>query len=1320
MILACPNRLLKNARSGLCRGECTSPILCFLCGQRCTFRTKSFFQQPANNQFLAGTHGPKIYSRLLAIRALIAFSIILMFVAAAKLVEAQDIFGRMVGTVTDSSGAVVANTKITIINEATSIRRTLVADKNGYFVADELPAGTYTVTAEQTGFKTTAYRGNVLSAGGRLTVDLGLEVGAVTESVIVTAKGDTVNLTSGEISTTITQQQVLDVALNQRHYESLVGLVPGAALQGSGTNPAALTSNYNNSVADINGQRLDGQNWSVDGGFNLDSGSNNSVFNQVGIDFIQEVDVQASNYDAEFGRSASATINVVTKSGGAQFHGGGFEFVQNNIFNAENPGTKLTNPTATGYGAVPPFHFNDFGWDLGGPIPRILPRGKLFFFAGQEWRKFRGVYPGLTTASQQETFPTAAEVAGNFTDLIGSGPKGASIMLQTPAVIPASCGGVFLTAPNVINPACITGDGAAIASLYTAAAKLSVAGGLPTTTASNNTTFNLANPLNLREDIIRVDEHANDKHSFYFRYIHDNVDIFNPYSTFGAGGALPVDPDLRDRPGYNYQIGWVAVISSTLINEVKFNADWHKQRTPLQGTAWEKTAYGFHFIPPLGNPKTFPNGLPTIGFTSVTGFPTAAPSGVNGPAPNFLASPTTDINPADNVSWQHRSHAIKFGAEFARNRKTQNSRTNFDGTINFAATAGATTGSNSTGDPFADALLGNFNSLGQSSAVTVGQFRFNDFEAYVQDTWKVNRKISLVLGLRYSHATPTYAQGNNITNFNPYLFNTSLEPTFTGGLATSNINAASPGLCSGPLLNVVGTPMLTIECNGLQVPGQVPPDQAKRVPVTSADPQLLAAINSGAARGFYQPENLFAPRVGFSYAPLGEKTVIRGGFGIFYDHPEGNVLGNGINSQGYVPWAQSASISGTNAALSAFDSAPGAGTVAAPSTVSLNGVDPNLVVARTYQYSLGVQRELPHAILVQAAYVGNVGRHLLRAPSFNDATWTAQGYIPVSPNPNNQACPSGINAAAYQCAAGFAPAGLSKDQVRPYLGYSAIQMALSDVNSNYNALQLSLTKRAGILTAMVSYTYSKTLGDGGGAGDAYNENPEPECPFTCLVGTAASPVLINGTTKAVAGGTQTGGVVENWKQLDYGKVSFDATNIFSTSLTAETPWGKHLTGVAGAAAKGWSLSALMHFQSGSPLTATATTAVGLSGQNVGRRATIVAGQAVGFTGTCANAKAICWVNPNAFTAASALGAGDTPVSDIIGPNYYQWDLSLRKTFTLPFREGLRLQFQTDAFNAFNRANWNNPTVNNAGTASFGQITGSLPGRVLQFGGKVNF
>src|SRR6266478_2702449 len=555
------------------------------------------------NHFLSTSCGTIKRFRLAALHALtIAFAVSLLF-GVSELAVAQDIFGRIVGTVIDSSGSAVPDAKVSVINEATQISRVVTSEKNGYFVADELPAGTYTVVAEKGGFRKTSKIGNVLSAGGRLTVDLSLEVGAVTETVTVTATGDTVNTTSGEISTTITEQQVQNMALNQRHYESLISLVPGAALQASGTNPVALTTNYNTSVAVTNGQRGDGQNFSVDGGFNLDSGSNNSTFNQVGIDFIQEVDVQTSNYDAEFGRSASATINVVTRSGGKQYHGGGFEFVQNNTFNAENKGTKLTNPAATGYSAVPPFHYNDFGWDLGGPIPYIQPKGKLFFFAGQEWKKLRGLIPGGPAASVQETFPTATEAAGDFTDIYNGGAA-TGLTLKTPAVIPASCsGGVLYTAPNVINPTCISGDGAAIAALYTSAAKLSVQGALPTSTNSNNMTFNLATPFNIREDVIRVDEHPNEKQSIYFRYIHDSVDIYNPYGTFPAiAGDIPVDPDLRHRPGYNYQIGWVDVISPTFINEVKFNADWHKQRTPVQGTAWMKTPYGFKFIPPLGNP----------------------------------------------------------------------------------------------------------------------------------------------------------------------------------------------------------------------------------------------------------------------------------------------------------------------------------------------------------------------------------------------------------------------------------------------------------------------------------------------------------------------------------------------------------------------------------------------------------------------------------------------------------------------------------------------------------------------------------------------
>ena len=242
------------------------------------------------------------------------------------------------------------------------------------------------------------------------------ELGAVTETLTVTAISNSTNTTSGEISSSITSSQTQNLPLNQRHYEALVTLVPGAALQSSGESPGSFTSGYNNSAAVYNGQHLDEQNWSVDGGWNLDSGSNNSEFTEVGPDFIQEVDIQTSNYDAEFGRAGSATINVVTKSGGDQYHGSVFEFIQNNDWNAVTPATKLANGPHKPYAYLPPFHLNDYGWSLGGPIPYIQPKGKLFIFAGQEWKHFRGSAAGLGSASANETYPTALEAAGDFSD----------------------------------------------------------------------------------------------------------------------------------------------------------------------------------------------------------------------------------------------------------------------------------------------------------------------------------------------------------------------------------------------------------------------------------------------------------------------------------------------------------------------------------------------------------------------------------------------------------------------------------------------------------------------------------------------------------------------------------------------------------------------------------------------------------------------------------------------------------------------------------------------------------------------------------------
>src|SRR5437016_6778842 len=311
---------------------------------------------------------------------------------------AQNIFGRISGTIVDQTGAVVPFAKVTITNQETKIVRTFKADEKGSYVAPELPVGIYSVTAEEKGFKTITKAGNDLVAGAHLNVDLTLQIGDVAEKVEVTATSETVNTISGEISRTIDSEQVQDMALNERNYAQLVSLIPGAAL--TTFDQTALTTGMSTTGSSVNGLRADGNLFTVDGGYNMDSGSNATQLDNVGIDFVREVAIQTSNYSAEYGRNDAASVNVVTKSGGNSFHGSAFEYLRNQIFDATNAASKLNAaPGTPGSVLKPPLRYNDFGWTVGGPIKR----GKLFFFAGQEWKKIR-----IASLAQNLTLPTLA------------------------------------------------------------------------------------------------------------------------------------------------------------------------------------------------------------------------------------------------------------------------------------------------------------------------------------------------------------------------------------------------------------------------------------------------------------------------------------------------------------------------------------------------------------------------------------------------------------------------------------------------------------------------------------------------------------------------------------------------------------------------------------------------------------------------------------------------------------------------------------------------------------------------------------------------
>jgi hypothetical protein len=1121
-----------------------------------------------------------------------------------SLASAQDIFGRISGTVTDPTGAVIPGAKVTITNEETQLGRSVTADTRGFYVAPELPVGVYSVTGEYKGFKTTKASGNDLVAGARMTVDLTLQVGSVTESVEVRTVGETVNTTSGEISRTIDSQQVEHMALNERNYVQLVSLIPGAAL--TNFDQTSLTTGMSTTASSVNGLRADGNLFTVDGGYNLDSGSNGTQLDNVGIDFVREVAIQTSNYSAEYGRNDGASVNVVTKSGGDKFHGTLFEYVRNDVFDAKNA-SATSSP-------LPPLRYNDFGWTLGGPIKR----GRLFFFVGEEWKRLR-----IPAPPQNLTVPTTAELAGNFSSF--------SKILKLPANAPAGC----TIVANVMSPQCITPNGQAIANVYALMEKQ--ASHFSNTDTPQNATFQPVNPQNWREDIIRIDFHATDSQSLYFRYLHDDLNLIDGFGTFGPGGTLPTSPTNRIRPGYGYQGGYLWTASPHLINEAKFNASWNKQRIPPTGTTWQDSTYGFNIPLPFPNAGRFPNGIPHVTFSTIgSAFPTAAPALFSGPFFSLLA-PTTDISPSDNLTWLASRHTFKFGAMYARNRKDQNSRTDSPtGNINFSVNGNP----NSTGNPFADALLGNFQTFSQQSADPIGFFRFNDIEGYASDSWKITSNLNLEYGVRFVHIGPTYTQGNNMASFDPSLFKG----------CTSAVD---------PKTNIPTSTCLDqgFVIDGLVRAGNVPSDQLGRV--AGGNSAFVTAVPTTSNRGFYKPENLVAPRVGFALSPFrNNKTVLRGGFGIFYDKPEGNII---FAQTGNVPFLQAVNFSNGNLAN------PAGAAAGIPTIFGVTALDPNFVVARTAQYSLSVQREMPWGVLAEAAYVGNQGRHEVREPNINVPSF----------------------------ATALANVGETTNQERPFLGYATINQFRSDSNSNYNALQLSGSKRKGDLNLTLSYTWSKVLGQTGGI----NDNPEPECPFTCLLDS---------------------GQTVSWRQFYYGSLGFDRRQAFVATYTYHLPFFRGNSGFLGQAFGGWEFSGITRAQSGQPLTVSGSQSIGpntLLGKpipgvsNFSRRASLGAG-------TPCPAGKTCWFDPSAYVLAPISSAGNAPTGNIIGPRYNNWDMSLRKSFKLP-RESMSFMFQADAFNVFNHANFGNPNTT-AGAGSFGLLGTAQPPRQLQLGARFAF
>jgi hypothetical protein len=969
----------------------------------------------------------------------------------------------------------------------------------------------------------------------------------------------------------------------------LLTLIPGVAQ--TTDDQLELSTSLATNTQSVNGNRGQMTNMTVDGGTNLQSGSNASQINNVGIDFIQEVKVQTSNFSAEYGRNSGAQVNVVTRSGTNSFHGSAFEYLRNDKLDARN----FFAPVR------PTLRYNDFGYSFGGPIQK----DKFFFFGGQEWKKIRRLANPVV-----RTLPTQAELNGDFSGRTGTLNVPTGYTAINPATGATVAAGQPIPQRNLSNlrlngqPAGITADGRAIANVYRS--MIGLATSYRDAAVGNNTTFQQPNPFDYREDIIRLDYRFNSSHNIYGRYIHDENELIDPFGTF-ITSQLPTIPSARSRPGTSYQLAYTWLVTPTFINEAKANISIVSQHIPPASEFWKRETYGFQYAQLFPGGGVYGNSIPD---TTITGFASFAG------AARSLVSPTTDIMVGDNVTWVHGNHTLKTGGLVYRNRIDQNGRTTYAGNVTFNA-AGNT---RSTGNALADALLGNFRTYSESSLDPVGFFRFTQTEAFVNDSWKVTPRLSLELGVRYQFGTPFYTQANNLANFDPALYNPAQAVTV---LANGTIDPTRGGN----------------RLNGLvRAGGGVPPEELGRVP--GGDSAFVQSVPTGAPRGLYNGHHYFMPRIGFAYSPFKDnKTAIRGGFGVYYDRVEGNLI---FPSEGNPPYVTSSQFS--NANLSNITS--GSTTIAPFDTI--NAVDPNLDTPYTESFSLSVQRELPWGFFAEAAYVGNLGRHLIRQPDINQASFAALAA--------NAALPTAQR--------------VDTNALRPYKGYSAIRMRLSDSTANYHSMQLFAAKRTGRSRTTLSYTFSKVLTDASG----FNDNPED---------------AFN-------------------RDYNYGPATFDRRHIFAATYTYTLPTLHNSNGFLRAVFGGYELSGITRLQSGAYFTVVGNTSTG------SRRADYVGGDVLIPNG---NRSQAAWVNRAAFANAPDTRRGTAGVGTVEGPGTQVWDFSFRRRVGIT--EHLKLQLQADIFNAFNRTNFRDMDVNLA-NAAFGTLTAAGPPRTIQLGMKFSF
>ncbi|HKX27220.1 MAG TPA: carboxypeptidase regulatory-like domain-containing protein [Blastocatellia bacterium] len=1179
-------------------------------------------------------------ARFVVSRSILILTLSLLFTTAGI---GQSTTGSITGTVKDGAGAPIPNASVTITNPALRLTRSVITNHTGVFTAAQLPPGEYHIKVEKTGFKRLEKTEITLNAIDLVNAgDFVLEVGAVSDTVTVVAESARLEIQSesGERSGTVTGTQVKELALNGRSYHDFFKTLPGVI---TGNVNASQVSSSTGALGsfNVNGTRANQKELTVDGSSNIDTGNNVDTHASLNPDAIAEVKVLTSNFQAEYGRAGGAFISVVSKSGTSQFHGGARYFHRNEGMNANNYFRNAQGRRADGTEIQQRnlYRYNNIGYEIGGPVQ--IPflnfnrnKDKLFFYWNQEW------YEQLAPEGARNIrVPTAAERNGNFSQTVDG--NGNRIFVRDPNIqltdiarceaTPASPvaginyqGACF--ANNMIPADRWYSSGQAILNLYP----------MPNVTGRNdyNYTSSVSTQYPRREDILRVDWNISDRTRLTGRFTRNVERRLLAYGSFASDLNFPLSPTSFPRPGRNGVLTLSHTFSPTLTNEFIFGPSSNFiDLRPGDDRALAST-----------NNINVAKPFPQIGAGYVPNFRFGGIANQGFPFTNYNGLPFINQNHTfnfiDNLSKVVATHTIKVGFYAQRSRKDQTVFARTDGDINFNNDPNNPLNS---GHPYANALLGVYNSYTQANNFVKGLYRYWNIEGYAQDNWKASRKLTIDYGLRLSWYQPQYDVLNQIGAFNPAQYNPAQAPRLYVPVCVNGASTCAGGAnrrAIDPAMLVPGfvpTPLNTQAANfiGLFVPGSG--DVANGI----------GQSGQGYPRGGYDSRGIqWGPRFGFAYDLSGNgKTIIRGGAGISYDRVQGNVAFDQIANPPVV--LQPQLLYGR-----LQDITPGQQGLIGPSSVFGYAKDGKLPTI--YSMSLSVQRDIGRHTVVDVAYVGTLSRHLFQQRNLNaipfgylftraaqDPTRFAGGIVPES----DPSIPQAYRDAGLRFDGTKA---LPDNLIKPYPGLATISFRENVGSSNFNSLQVSVNRRFSRgFTFSMAYTWSKVLGTNTGDFDFVN-------PY-------------------------------NTRLYDYRLLDFDRTHAFVTTYVYELPklgtrFGNNR--LTRGFLDGWQVSGITSFISGNPF----ELGVGIAGVNANQRITGSWTEPSRFRlkGDPAKGPNGLLINPDAFIVPElgSLGLGERTY--LRNPGINNTDLSLFKNISLGDPDkGRKLQLRLEAFNVFN-------------------------------------